>query len=172
MSVLTLLKVLSVNMGLITDTRRRFLRVAGAVGFGGLAGCVGGDGGREATPTEMDDADEDEDDHEEELPEGVSEEEFERGPVPEPYRTALSQAAERRDPERLARKEDVAFQEAEAAVEAGSAEPGQDCGNCAEYISDKNGDGFGACAKVEGYVDPADWCVLWESTEEHEAEER
>lgn len=154
-------------MGLITNSRRRFVRLAGAVGLGGLAGCVGGDGGGEATPTEMADAE----DHEEELPEGVSAEEFEHGPVPEPYRTALSQAGERRDPEQLARKEDVSFQEAEAAVEAGSADPDENCGNCAEYITDKNGDGFGACAKVEGYIDPADWCVLWESPEEHDEAE-
>lgn len=163
-------------MGLIANTRRRFLRLAGAVGVGGLAGCAGGGGGGESTPeptptpTPEPTAMDDEDEHEEELPEGVSEDEFEHGPVPGPYRTALSQAGERRDPERLARKEDVSFQEAEAAVEAGSAEPGEHCGNCAEYIPDKNGDGFGACAKVEGYVDPADWCVLWESIEEHEAE--
>ncbi|WP_262342809.1 high-potential iron-sulfur protein [Haloplanus rubicundus] len=157
-------------MELIANTRRRFLRLAGAVGFGSLAGCVGGGGGGEVTPTEM--AEEEEEDHEEELPEGVSAEEFEHGPVPEPYRTAPSQAGERRELDRLARKEDVAFQEAEAAVESGAAEPGQDCGNCAEYIPDRNGDGFGACAKVEGYVDPADWCVLWESMEEHESEER
>jgi len=151
-------------MELLANTRRRFLRLAGAVGLGGVAGCVGSDGGG-ATPTAA------EDEHEEERPEGVSEEAFERGPVPEPYRTARSQAGERRRLDRLARKEDVAFQEAEAAVEAGSAEPGEDCGSCAEYIPDRNGDGFGACAKVEGYVDPADWCVLWESLEEHEAEE-
>jgi len=161
-------------MGLIANTRRRFLRVAGAVGLGGLAGCAGGGGEStpEPTPTPEPEPEsepmDDEDDHEEDRPEGVSEEEFEHGPVPEPYRTALSQAGERRDREQLARKEDVSFQEAEAAVEAGSAEPGQDCGNCAEYIPDKNGDGFGACTKVEGYVDPADWCVLWESIEEHE----
>jgi hypothetical protein len=152
-------------MELIANTRRRFLRLAGAVGFGGFAGCVGGGDGGKATPTELA-----EEEHEEELPEGVSEEEFERGPVPEPYRTAPSQAGERRELDQLARKADVAFQEAEAAVESGAAESGQDCGNCAEYIPDKNGDGFGACAKVEGYVDPADWCVLWESIEEHDAE--
>jgi len=157
-------------MELLANTRRRFLRLAGAVGLGGLAGCVGGDGGGAApAPTATETGEEDE--HEEERPEGVSEEAFEHGPVPEPYRTARSQAGERRRLDQLARKEDVAFQEAEGAVEAGSADPGEDCGNCAEYIPDKNGDGFGACAKVEGYVDPADWCALWESIEEHEESE-
>ena len=86
-----------------------------------------------------------------------------------PYRTARSQAGERRNPNQLARKEDMSFQGAEAAVEAGAVESGEDC---PEYIPGRNGDGFGACAKVEGYVDPADWCVLWESTAEHESEER
>ncbi|AXG05055.1 hypothetical protein DU500_00670 [Haloplanus rubicundus] len=86
-----------------------------------------------------------------------------------PYRTARSQAGERLNPDPLARKEDVSFQGTEAAVEAGAAESGEDC---AESIPDRNGDGFGACAKVEGYVDPAGWCVLWESTEEHEAADR
>jgi len=141
-----------VSIHLLADTRRRSLRLAGAVGLGGFAGCVGGDGGG-ATPTAADE-------HEEERLEGVSEAAFERGPVPEPYRTARPQVEERRDLDRLARKEDVAFQEAEAAVEAGSADPGEGCGNCAEYIPDKSGDGVGACTKVEGYVDPADWCVL------------
>jgi len=163
-------------MGLIANTRRQFLQLSGAVGIGGLAGCVGGSGGGESTPEPTPTAEPkamgDEDEHEEELPEGVTEGEFERGPVPEPYRTALSQAGEERELDQLARKEDVSFQEAEAAVESGAADPGEDCGNCAEYIPDRNGDGFGACAKIEGYVDPADWCVLWESTAEHEAAER
>ena len=107
---------------------------------------------------------------EEELPEGVSEEEFVFGPVPEEYRTATSQADEQRDPENLQSKESVRFQEASEAEEAGLITPGPNCGNCAEYIPDVNGDGFGACARVEGYIDPEDWCVLWESIEEAEAE--
>jgi hypothetical protein len=78
----------------------------------------------------------------------------------------------RLNPAPLARKEDVSFQGTEAAVEAGAVESGEDCGNCAESLPDRNGDGFGACAKVEGYVDPADRCGLWESTAEHESEER
>lgn len=99
---------------------------------------------------------------EEELPEGVSEEEFISGPVPEPYRTAESQGGNRRDPENLQTKQAVRFQEAEAAVDAGLITPGPHCGNCAEYVPDMNGDGFGACAKVEGYIDPQDWCAIWQ----------
>jgi len=107
---------------------------------------------------------------EEELPEGVSEEEFVFGPVPEEYRTATSQADEQRDPENLQSKESVRFQEASEAEVAGLITTVPNCGNCAEYIPDVNGDGFGACARVEGYIDPEDWCVLWESIEEAEAE--
>ena len=93
-------------------------------------------------------------------------EEFVRGPVPEMYRTALSQAGERRDPDGLRTKEAVRFAEADESDFAG---PGQSCENCAEYVPDANGDGFGACTKVEGYVGPEDWCTIWESIEEHEA---
>ncbi|KAB1197893.1 MULTISPECIES: hypothetical protein [Haloferax] len=148
-------------------TRRRFLQLAGSGAVITIAGCLGGGGGQQGTETTTEEM---EDEHEEELPEGVSEEEFERGPVPEPYRMALSQANEQRDPEILLSKADVQFQEADDAFEAGLAVEGTNCGNCAEYIPDINGDGFGACAKVEGYVDPEDWCVLWESIEEAEAE--
>jgi hypothetical protein len=163
--------------------KRRFVTLLGALGIGSLAGCTGGTGDGGTTPTStpaptpggMADAEGDDDEegerdgeeHEEELPSGVSMEEFVHGPVPEVYRTALSQAGERRTPENLRTKEAVQFAEAEESEYAG---PGQDCGNCAEYIPDENGDGFGACAKVEGYVDPEDWCVIWESIEEHEAE--
>lgn len=131
-------------------TRRRLLHAAGGIALLSLAGCTqdGGTG--------------------EEVPEGVSQEEFDNGPVPEPYRTALSQANERRDPEALVAKDDANFQEADETVAAGDAEEGQTCESCAEFIPDKNGDGFGACAKVEGYIGADDWCALWESIEEAE----
>ena len=150
------------------QTRRRFLLLARSSTVISLAGCTGGTGGQQGTEATTTTEGKEEEEHDEELPEGVSEEEFERGPVPEPYRRALSQANEERDPDMLFTKETVQFQEADDAVEAGLASEGSDCGNCAEYIPDKNGDGFGACAKVEGYVDPEDWCVLWESIEEAE----
>ncbi|WP_394349864.1 MULTISPECIES: hypothetical protein [Haloferax] len=154
-------------------TRRRFLQLAGSGTVLSLAGCLGGGGTQETetTTAETTTTEEMEEEHEEELPEGVTEEVFERGPVPEEYQTALSQANEERDPSRLVSKEDVQFQEADDAFDAGLAIEGTNCGNCAEYIPDKNGDGFGACAKVEGYIDPEDWCVLWESIEEAEAEQ-
>ena len=168
-------------MGGVDRQKRRFVTLLGVLGLGSLAGCTGGTGdtSETATPTsggmgdgegtdsEGVDGEGEADDHDEELPPGVSMEEFVHGPVPEVYRTALSQAGERRDPESLRTKESVRFAEADESEFAG---PDQDCGNCAEYIPDENGDGFGACAKVEGYVDAEDWCVLWESIEGHEAE--
>ena len=162
-------------MGGVDRQKRRFVTLLGAIGLGSLAGCTGGTGGEsESTPTptpaEMADTRSEDGtggEPEEAPPPGVSMEEFVHGPVPEVYRTARSQAGERRDPENLRTKEAVRFAEADESEYAG---PGQNCGNCAEYIPDKNGDGFGACAKVEGYVDPEDWCTIWESIEEHEAE--
>jgi len=151
-------------MRILERTRRRVLRLGGSVAAIGIAGCLGGPTGGTESPTPTGDAE----DEEEELPEGVSEEEFETGPVPEEYRTATSQAGEERDPDSLVTKESVQFQEAADAVEAGLVEEGRDCGNCEEFIPDQNGDGFGACAKVEGYVGAEDWCTLWEAIEDEE----
>ena len=135
-------------MGQPVTSRRRILQLAGSSTVLGLAGCAGGGGGEG-----------------EELPEGVTEETFQNGPVPAEYRTATSQAGEERR-EDLVAKQTVQFQEASEAVAAGLADEGQSCANCAEFIPDKNGDGFGACARVQGYIGAEDWCTLWESIEE------
>jgi len=127
-----------------------------------LSGCVDGTGdggGGEEASDGNGDADGDDG---EELPEGVSEEEFERGPVPEEYRTALSLGREERDPDDLTAKADVGFSEYDEADEYSLHEPGMCCVNCADYIPDKNGDTFGACAEVEGYIAVEDWCGIWE----------
>jgi hypothetical protein len=132
-------------------SRRRFLAATGSATVVGLSGCLGGDGEGEA---------------EEELPEGVSTEEFQRGPVPEAYRSARSQGGESRDPNQLVAKSAVTFGEAS---EVGPG--GETCENCHEFIPDKNGDGYGACTRVEGYIGAEDWCDLWESVEgEHDDE--
>jgi len=133
-----------------------------------MAGCTTGDDGGDTDGDDTEDGDGDVGDtggDDEELPEGVSAEEFETGPVPEQYRTATSQGDETRDPDALVSKADAQFQEAEEAVEEGLAQEGNSCGNCADFIPDQNGDGFGACSEVEGYVDEADWCALWEEFE-------
>jgi hypothetical protein len=144
--------------------RRSFVRltgVAGVAGAGGLAGCMGDGEGDET------DGEEDGEEHEEELPEGVNQTVFDQGPVPAAYRGATSQANEERMPEdQLVTKASVNFMEASDAVEEGLAPEGEACSNCAEYITDKNGDGFGACAKVQGYIGTEDWCDIWESIEE------
>ena len=140
-----------------SDSRRRFLRtvaVTSLVGTVGVAGCLG-------APTA-------DGENGEELPEGVSEEQFREGPVPEAYRTATSIGGERRDPNQLVAKSAVNFGEADEVAEAPE---GQTCANCHEFVADKNGDGYGACTRVEGYIGAEDWCELWESTEEEHDEE-
>jgi hypothetical protein len=135
-----------------SGSRRRFLRTATAttlVGTVGIAGCLG------APTTEGENG--------EELPEGVSERQFREGPVPEVYRTATSIGGERRDPNQLVAKSAVNFGKADDVAEAPE---GQTCANCHEFITDKNGDGYGACTRVEGYIGGEDWCALWESAEE------
>lgn len=138
-------------------TRRQYL--VATVGIATLAGCAGGDGGDG-------DGDDGENGEGEELPEGVSEEEFESGPVPDVYLSATSIGGEERTPDELQTKADVQFSEYDEAQENEAHQPGRTCGNCHEYIVDKNGDGFGACAAVEGYIDAADWCVIWEELPE------
>jgi hypothetical protein len=138
-------------------SRRRYL--VATVGVAALSGCTGGDG-EGGTPTDEDE------DGEEELPEGVSEEEFEAGPVPDVYVSAASIGGEERNSDELVTKEDAQFAEYDEAVENSAHQPGRSCGNCHEYIADKNGDGFGACAAVEGYIGREDWCALWEELPE------
>ena len=97
-----------------------------------------------------------------EVPEGMSEDELATAEVPEEYRTASSRAGEERDPGDLQTQDDVSLMESVEAIADGTAQPGQSCGNCAEFIPDENGDTWGACAAVEGYIAVEDWCVLWE----------
>jgi hypothetical protein len=157
----------------VVDAWRRRQYLVAALGStataAALSGCTGGGGATETTEPETtagDDADDGEegedDEEEEELPEGVSEEEFERGPVPEAYRTATSLGGEARDPNALVTKSAANFLEYDDALEVDAHEPGHCCANCEEFIPDQNGDRFGACAAVEGYIDGADWCGLWE----------
>jgi hypothetical protein len=120
------------------DSRRRFLQLAGTTAMLGLAGCAGGGGGEETTetPTEATTTAPPSDDT-----------------VPEEYATATALGGQQRNPESLSSKSDVQYQE----------EPneGQQCSGCTFYIEDKNGDGMGACAIVEGNIDPEGWCVSY-----------
>lgn len=155
--------------------RRQYLKYATAAtaATGMLAGCTGGNGngnGESGGEGETGDEHEDEEEHEE-LPEGVSEEEFNSGPVPDVYMTATSLGGEERNPDELSTKSEVTFSEFEEAQEHEAYIEGTTCGNCADYIPDKNGDEFGACAEVEGYIDKADWCTIYEVLPEPEVPE-
>lgn len=132
--------------------RRRYL--VATVGLAALGGCTGGDGGGAdgEDSTEPPTDDEGEEEEGEELPDPVSEDEFESGPVPDVYVSAASIGGERRNPDELHAKADVQFAEYDEAVENPAHQPGRSCGNCHECIADKNGDGFGACVAAEGYI--------------------
>jgi hypothetical protein len=114
------------------SSRRRFLRWASVATVGGLAGC-GGDGDDGPTETASPTSDEDE--------------------VPEQYRTATAIGGQERDPDSLSAKSDVNYQD--------SPNEGNQCSGCTFYITDKNGDGVGACAIVAGNIDPEGWCVSY-----------
>jgi hypothetical protein len=146
-----------------TGTRRRFLQLAGTTAVVGVTGCTGDSESEEPSPTEGD--------QDEELPEGVSEDEFEHGPVPQEYQTAVSIGGEQRRQDGLQTKADVQFLEYDDALETAAHQPGRCCANCDEFIADKNGDEFGACAVVEGYIDGGDWCTIWEELPEPEVPE-
>jgi len=151
-------------------SRRNYLVVA--AGFAALSGCTDDMGnGDEAAEDGEEDGEEDDEEDDEELPEGISAEEFESGPVPDVYMTATSLGGEERDPEALSAKSDVEFSEYEEAQENNAHESGTCCANCADYIVDRNGDEFGACAEVEGYIDGADWCEIYEELPEPEVPE-
>jgi len=117
--------------------RRRVLALLGTSVAAGLAGCSGdgdgdgGDGGGDDATTAENGG----------------------GGVPSEYETATSLDGTERDPGALSAQADVNYQP----------EPsdGQQCSGCRYYIEDKNGDGMGACAIVEGTIDPAGWCVSY-----------
>lgn len=156
-------------------SRRHYLVATG--GIAALSGCAGDNGDDDTAtdtepPTDVDGEDDDgADDDEEERPEGVSEEEFERGPVPDVYVSATSLGGEQQNADDLLAKADVAYSEYDEALEQSGHQPGRCCANCADFIPDKNGDGFGACAEVEGYIDGADWCSVYEELPEPEVPE-
>jgi len=135
------------------QTRRRVLELTGSAAVVSLAGCTsGGSDSSEETPWE-DIA-------------GVSKSQFLTGPVPESERTAKTLCGDTRDPDALQSRDGIKWMEVSEAVDKGLAEEDQECEDCAEFVPDKNGDGYGACKKVEGYWGTDDWCSLFESTEE------
>jgi len=75
------------------------------------------------------------------------------GAVPAAYETATSIGGVQRDPGALSAQSAVDYQE----------EPNgeEQCSNCRYYVEDRNGDGVGACAIVEGTIAPDAWCVSY-----------
>jgi nitrous oxide reductase accessory protein NosL len=120
--------------------RRELIALLGTGSAVALAGCGGGgdggDGG--ATPTSA--------------PTSTPTATPQPG-VPAAYETATALGGQQRNPDALSSQSAVEYQE----------EPSGDeqCSNCTYYIEDKNGDGMGACAIVEGTIDPAGWCVSY-----------
>lgn len=156
--------------------RRQYLKYAtlGTATSGILAGCTGGNGNGDGNGGGNGNGNgetEGEEEEHEELPEGVSEEEFESGPVPDEYMTAMSLGKEERNPDDLSSKSEVEFSEFDEAQEHSAYQAGSCCANCADFIADKNGDEFGACAEVDGYIDGADWCAIYEGLPEPEVPE-
>jgi hypothetical protein len=129
------------------DSRRRFLRVAGLAAVTGVAGCAGGDGGSgDSGGGSGDESGENGGDSGSGSAGGGDG----LGPVPDEYATATAQDGTERSPDSVAEKSAVMYQ----------SEPkdGQQCTDCAFYIPDENGDGLGACAVVEGKIEPEAWC--------------
>jgi nitrous oxide reductase accessory protein NosL len=83
--------------------------------------------------------------------------------VPDEYATATSLGGTERNPDSLSSKSGVEYQE--------QPNDGQQCSGCSYYIEDKNGDGTGACAIVEGNIEPDAWCVSYVPYEEDGAAE-
>jgi hypothetical protein len=73
--------------------------------------------------------------------------------VPAEYETATAIGGTERNPDAVASKSAVQYQS--------DPKDGQQCSNCTYYIEDKNDDGLGACAIVEGKVEPSGWCASY-----------
>lgn len=121
------------------NSRRQFLRVAGAAAIStSLAGC-GGSGGGDSSEATAESNDESGD--------GGGE------PVPESERTAEVLGGIQRDPD--------ALQDPAALNYQSTPNNGQQCDGCQYYVPDQNGDGMGACTLVSGQIDPEGWCISY-----------
>jgi hypothetical protein len=150
------------------DSRRRFLQIAGTAAVAGVAGCAGGDGGSSGDSGDGsgsggngggdssggsgdgsgDNSGGNGDSGDNDGGSAGGDEGL--GPVPDEYATATAQDGTERSPDSVAEKSAVMYQ----------SEPkdGQQCTDCAFYIPDENDDGLGACAVVEGKIEPEAWC--------------
>lgn len=121
------------------ESRRRFLQLSGAAAVFGIAGCMGnggnGNGGNGGNGN------------------GGNGGTDLSGPVPESERTATSIGGTQRNPDSLQAKNAVAYQSQPS--------NNQRCDGCTYWIPDESGDGLGACAVVEGKIEPQGWCNLF-----------
>lgn len=118
--------------------RRTLLALLGTSSAVALAGC-GGDDGNGGQDDDSPDA-------------TLTDE------VPDEYETASALNGQQRDPDSLSSKDAVSYQD--------QPEGGQQCSGCAFYIPDKNGDDIGACAIVEGNIQPDGYCVSYVAHED------
>lgn len=130
------------------NSRRRFLKLTGATTVVGLAGCSGGGGGGGGDGGDGGGGGNGDG--------GGDGGGNGLGPVPEEYETATSIGGMERDPDNLQTKQALDYQS--------SPRNGQQCTDCRYWIEDKNGDGLGACAIVEGKIDPEGWCASFAPT--------
>lgn len=119
-------------------SRRQFLRAAGAAAAVGVAGCSGGGGGGSGGSGGGSGGSGGGNGN------GL-------GPVPDEYATATSQGGVDRNPDSLTKKSTVSYQS--------QPKDGSKCADCRFYIPDKNGDDLGACAIVEGKIEPSGYCT-------------
>lgn len=112
--------------------RRTYLKYAGAAGVTALAGCVGGNGSKDAN-------------HEVPHPDDET--------VPDAERTAQSLNGRERPENVMVEKADVGYSH--------TPDGDRYCGNCTLYVPDGDGDGFGACVTVAGKIHPCDHCNYW-----------
>jgi hypothetical protein len=162
-------------------SRRTVLQLAGSAAIAGLAGCASNNGTGEqgAATTEATESGTDSDgggrattgesettpraaagtDRDDTATEGTDTKATTSGtpalsgPVPEVYRTAMSQGGSKRSSDALQSKSAVQYQT--------QPKNGRQCSGCMFYIPDKNGDGLGACSVVEGYIQPTAWCASY-----------
>jgi hypothetical protein len=127
------------------NSRRQFLRVAGAAAITtGLAGC-GGSGTETAESASGDTTDE------------RSAETDEADGVPPSERTAEALNGIERNPDALQDPDALNYQQ--------TPKNGQRCDGCQYYVPDENGDGMGACTLISGQVDPEGWCISYRASD-------
>jgi High potential iron-sulfur protein./TAT (twin-arginine translocation) pathway signal sequence. len=123
------------------NSRRRFLRVAGATAItAGLAGCGGS--GTETTESASEDT-----------TDGTGGDADAADGVPPSERTAEALNGIERNPD--------ALQDPDALNYQPTPKNDQRCDGCQYYVPDQNGDGMGACTLIAGEVDPAGWCFSY-----------